>query len=153
MISGSIDAINFSTPENDVEIFAILSVRNSGSPTILENWSISIKTINGNKYYGQNLTVPKVVILENPNGKEVEFTGQDAIYDKTIKKPISEGEMIRGLFLGGFKGIDEKILDHTGNEIYIKCSDINRKTYTFSYKLDGKRTNKWIYIPGLSSPK
>jgi len=154
ILSANIDSLCTGPMPNDPSSsFAILvvSVRNAGSPTILEGWSVNLKTSKGDVFKGQLQYIQDKFIATNRRGETIVYHKEDALYNKNVNTPIPFGGMVRGVLFVLFKGVEFSILQHPVTIIEVNYIDVHGVTHKASIPiLDISEQPK--YYPGLSEP-
>jgi hypothetical protein len=80
---------------NQTPVIAVISVRNSGPPTILEGWSLKIKWHDESTDSLVPVIFPQTVDMLDMNRK-VHYTKIDSLVDKSLL-PKATGAMVRGV--------------------------------------------------------
>jgi hypothetical protein len=149
-ISGTIEAVNIHSDNNDTRVLLIVSVRNVGSPTILDNWIMRIESEDGNIFYGRNEALPETLTLfDEKDSTKYIYSDKDAIYEKFIVSPLQTGEFRIGIYWVVFKGISKDIISQPGNKFIIQCADVTNNLHYF-FIVPNKRITESVHIPGLS---
>lgn len=152
VLRANIDAIvNSQIPDKSgTFLFVIVSVRNSGTPTSLEDWQLSAKLLNGTEHEGKSSYIPKVVTLEGEMGK-LNFTDADALYNKTIDTPLVNGAMVRGLLWYRFDDLDVSAFRQAGTSLILSFKDVLGTLHRHEMSVSGI-SGKAMYLPGLTKP-
>lgn len=161
-LSTSIDVINchamprelaskFSVPADSTSVVLVVSLRNSGMPTVAEGWSLAATLPNGESAKGTPLFLPDKLTLSGPTG-EIAYQGTDALYDKAIKGPIVFGGMVRGVLWFAFPSVPIDAFNQPGTTLVLSCVDVLGKKHSAVRKI-GAFSGSPRYLPGLESPK
>jgi len=139
---------------DDVYMLIAANVRNSGSPSIADNWSLAINSLTKGSIIPEGLQLPDAAALEfiDPKTKQqFSYSGHDALYEKTFQNPVPQGSVVRGILLYRVKGYTTDDLDHPGTSYELSFTDILNRTQTIDWKWP--ETNRPIgHLAGLLSP-
>ena len=152
VLAAKIDVVNIHpapSDANSTSMILVISVRNSGTPTILEDWSVTTK-LEGRTILAENLYLSETMDLEGPQGK-ITYRRQDAIYTKTVDMPIPQGGMVRGIIWIMFKGIRFDILNRPGTKIEVNFVDVLGSEHVISTSISAIPSRP-SYLPGLTIP-
>ncbi len=164
---GSIDAVNvFQSNEcqtpmpypnndpDDVYLLIAANVRNSGSPSIADNWSLTINSLSKGSITpeGFQLSDSGTMVLTDPTTKQqFPYSGHDALYEKAFDSPVGQGAVVRGILLYRIKGFAPADITHPGTDYKLSFTDILGKAKTIDWKWP--EINRPIgHFAGLLSP-
>jgi hypothetical protein len=140
-LSGSIDRIQIlkasqlTTDQRFAHSMAVLlvaSIRNSGTPSMVEGWGLSISIKGAAKRISATaVKIPPALfkVHDTITGEVVEYVGYDALYNKTVFAPIATGAIVRGILLYFIDDVTDSMLMASGTRYHLKFSDILRRTY------------------------
>jgi len=138
--------------QNLDNLLVLASIANSGTTSIVEGWSLSIKTPSNELVDILPHQFPQQINLYSDRRKHLFaiLKPQDAIYEKALK-PIISGDKIRGWLLFY---IDRKQCDlkQPGIKVIIYFNDYLNQRYSASFITRGGKGEKPGYIPGIRNP-
>lgn len=148
-LSGSIDEIKFT---NDGGALIVASVRNNGAPSIAENFSLVVKTVDGKEIAGRGLMFDRAGEKDFPwsDGNTITIdTYTDGLQNKCMT-PIPQGGMSRGYLCFGF---EKSFTFGPGTIFTLSFTDIDGKQYQAKYIASGYTVGgSWNYFSGLKMP-
>lgn len=132
------------------EIFVLMSIRNTGTPSIVEGYSIHLQAGDINVSTITH-TIPKELVMTGPN-HIITFHGDDALYHKTVK-PIERGGLLRGWLRYKINGYESSRIDKIGTKLTINLLDVNRTLYPVEYVVNSPPTSlPTETYPGAEQP-
>jgi hypothetical protein len=160
-LQGGFDSITF-TPlpdaKNDAGILVVFHVSNVGTPSIVENYSLTITPPGGNPVEALPLLIPKTLSLPTAAGVDPIFPlsmvcGKDALYRKTADQPLTNGAMARGLLWYQVPGYTMQTFSNpTGTKFRLSFVDVRNHEYVREFTWGGISKPSG-YMPGLALPK
>jgi hypothetical protein len=142
-------------PEPAAFILTILSVRNTGAPSIVDTWLMAMAD-------------PKIKVMKITVGEDLQwpyaagmytFSKNDHIHKKTAEDPVPAGGKRVGFMLWRVEGLDHKsIIDDKEqlSKLTITARDVNgtlitakNKAISFGAPIDGELLD---YYPGMQGP-
>lgn len=154
LLRGEIDAIvmgRVSGGMSGTAITVLASIRNLGTPSIVEGWALSVSVPGAPPMAGRHQAIPETLNLERPDGPPLVVRGRDALYDKTTLSPVGQGNMQRGYLLFLLERVDMTAIYRPGTRIILTYKDVTGKSYVIEKALLGQ-TSEPSYLPGLSPP-
>jgi hypothetical protein len=116
-------------------------IKNSGAPTIVDQWRAEIRFDDGTVISGQIPLAPKpadVITSSDRDGKHtIQMSGADWWPRKTRSSPIVDGGGADGWMFVFFPVLAQDIHDKKAT-VVLYCRDINAKEWPFQYKLEGQ---------------
>lgn len=135
-----------------VFILTILSVRNTGAPSIVDTW---LMTMNDPKIKITKITVAEDLQWPYTNGIYT-FSKNDYIHKKTAEQPVLAGGKKVGFMLWRVEGLGHKsIIDDKGqlSKLTITARDVNGTLITATIKaLSINSDDLGDYYPGMEGP-
>ena len=129
------------------KILLAIQVKNRGSyPTIASNWSLDVFS-NGHQYKGVPVVLPKVISITT-HGRSMQYTGQDALYEKTLS-PILPGSMVTGLLMFDLGDVNMDSINSSLPKFEVSFSDVNDVQYSTAYQSTGNEGPP-VFLPGLT---
>ena len=110
-----------------------LKVKNSGPPTTLDNWQLSMKLVNGESSTGKIVPPAQVLLGVAGSLRQGAITKSEFIQEKTSYSPIPTGGSIFGDIGFVFPGFRHDVVDFPGTTFTLSYQDVKGKTYTSKY--------------------
>ena len=137
-----------------IGILMIVGLRNIGTPSIAENWKLSV-IVAGSKQRietkGVNLPANAAISVHDVvTGKAVVYAGADALYNKTVFTPIPAGSLVRGVLLFLIDGATEAVLTSPGTRYHLDFADVLEKSYSVVFTWPAVINRDTGYIAGLA---
>jgi hypothetical protein len=158
-LRGGFDSLTFTTlPENAAGILLVFHVGNLGTPTIVEDYSLTITPPGGSPVEGVPLFIPKALQIPVPSGSPEVFPfsivcGKDALYRRTFDQPLTNGGLSRGILWYQVPGYSmREFANPTGTKFQMTFIDVRGKKYE-SEVIWGTVSKPSGYQPGLTIPK
>jgi hypothetical protein len=135
---------------NDTMFTLVVTVTNTGAPSIADYWEFYV-TVNRVEHRALLFKLNRGVVVRGKKGVEV-YSGEDALYNKSVREPIPTGGRIAGVPLCVLKGValeTVKESDRRG-EMSVKLSF--RDAVNHECVASNKATDKDVspmYYPGL----
>jgi hypothetical protein len=148
-LSGSIDQVAIlRLPEGPTGIMMWVTVRNSGAPSIADNYRLEYHALSGLRIPLTLEAAPPAVIFD---GKKID-TGKEAIYDKTAEQPIPRGGTRRGM---AFSRTDLPLATfHDATKFVLTFRDISGKMISITSVGMARNDNGMPkHVPGTSDAK
>jgi hypothetical protein len=115
-------------PNGPSEMYVAFTLANSGEPTTLEGWNLTIKRNKAVLWKGQP---PRVTFQPTAN----QFTGLlDPPLDLS-KTPIQKGERLRPRFTWTYQGNAKEMFGHPGTRFRLSAVDIRGRNIGADYVL------------------
>jgi hypothetical protein len=153
ILKGQIDVV-FIGRRSDVNltvaITLIASIRNLGSPTIVENWSLTISLPSGQHFTASLHEIPEKLQLHREGAPPAFVYRSDALYEKTISTPLSTGGMQRGVLVFMIDKVRQETVMNPGTKLTLGYQDVTGKNYSLVQPLSGIERNV-PYFPGIKS--
>lgn len=137
---------------DDIYLIVTASIRNSGSPSIADGWSLLIHPLFGPAIKPEGLYLPDTISLVSPDGKHtVSYLGKDGLYNKTLEHPVGQGAFVRGILMYRVKGSTVEALSEPGIKYELAYNDILGRVQTIQWVWPTiSLYDQWGYLPGLS---
>jgi hypothetical protein len=139
---------------DDVYILIAADVRNTGSPSIADGWSLAVNSLTKGLVAPEGLQLPDTtsLFLEDAVTKtQSPYSGRDALYEKTFQNPVPQGAEVRGILLYRVKGYRVEDLSKPGTEYKLSFTDILGGTHIIDWVWP--QNNKPIgHLAGLLNP-
>lgn len=128
-----------------VALGAILTLRNSGPPSAMTDWSIYATTPAGNTYGGNLYHVPGTITLSTGAGPRV-LTAESLIYVRTAE-PVPTGAIVGGFLMVLLPKRGTDLLDCT---VHVECRDVGGNLITASLAVPGSPSGTEMrYVPHM----
>ena len=136
--------------EKGVWFICMVSVANTGAPSICEGYSLGIVMPDGNKF-----DTKRMMLQTNPNlnfsgGRAFTLSKMDFLAAKTASTPIGTGAKVHGYLIFMLSGVAKSLVSVPGTKITLTCQDIRGKLLETSMALTGKNDDPSV-IPGMST--
>lgn len=137
--------------EPSTGVFVIANITNAGAPSIAEGWTLKVVLTNGDTseaptaYLDPNFPLT----AQNPAaGPSWKISQSDALYAKTMSKPIERGMKIRGILVFKFDRYSVEDMKKAETRYVLGCTDVNGKAVTAEFAFKGT-PEPHHYYPGL----
>lgn len=127
-------------------IVVIANVSNTGEPSVVEGYSLSVTLLNGTTITpsqqgilpglslstgrGQRIVVPG----ENPPQEQLKVFGPEhALYERTLSSPVAKGNRVRGVLM--FSADNVKRDDLLGATFKLTCRDIRNREHSARFTI------------------
>lgn len=143
---------------NDADTTSVLfvvSIRNSGAPSITKDWSATIDVPGRGSISGTAVHYPKGFdLFENEQAEGQRLQNSDAIYEKTAEHPVTAGAEVHGFLLFDFKGVRPEQMERGGAIVRLTFFDVKDRenTITGLWRTSDK-LNTLPHIPGIKSQR
>jgi hypothetical protein len=127
----------------------VISARNAGMPTILEDWRVSAALNDGRVLSGELQRIPDSITFGSPDHDALQYFGKDAIYEKTLMTPIPTGGIVRGILWARFDGFSSAQFSSTTPRISVTFDDVAGQKYAIEATVKAG-SDKPMYYPGMS---
>lgn len=147
-LSGSIDRMGLGeSAQFGAGAFLILSIRNNGAPSIVETWSVTVKTHQRGMLRGQLLATPGTFTLGQGPGAW-QLNQADLIYEKTLT-PIPQGGRVTGWLGAAFGDVPRGELWCPGVVWTVSFADSTGAKHQASWAVSGNEPSNFTsYYPG-----
>lgn len=143
----NIDAVLYSKTVKPVDVVLIVSIRNSGMPSIVEAWALEVIATHQTIKAPLMHMIPDDFTLPAHDGVYTsKFSSKDALYEKGME-PIQTGGIVRGILRWQIE-TDPKIFDLPGTKIKLSFRDVFGKTHITESALTGLNTTPTGF-PGM----
>jgi hypothetical protein len=164
-LQGTIDLVTFGQdPTGEVVIVLTTSIRNFGAPSNAENWKLVIQPRNSPPVEAKHLVVirrDKPYAMTLRDGKTLEYYAEDALYSKTMDRPLTYGLTVRGVLI--FR-VDKKVpfqtIAQVGTNLSLGFTDFAMSPYKTDFLIAGPLeleqadgTPPSVYLPGMRPPQ
>ncbi|MFN7928596.1 MAG: hypothetical protein U0Y68_11730 [Blastocatellia bacterium] len=152
-LSGNIDQVVIGDEPtlNQLQLLIQISVRNTGTPSIVDGWPVRIKSDSIDFTDKPTLVARDYYASTRNNDVRLKFQKGDFIYEKAVS-PLANGARITGWLRYIIKGIPYSQINRTGTDITVSFYDITGQLYTTTYHLTDKQDTHPSYIPGGGQP-
>lgn len=143
----ALEQINSHQTPNDTastSMLLVLSVRNTGAPSFLEDFQLNAIFSGGSTVAGKLRLIPDILQLDAHV-----FRGRDALYNRALT-PIGTGALLRGILWFDLQNIKRESIV-PGTEIEITFKDAYGEKHSEKVSVPAEE-GKAEYFPGLSSP-
>ncbi len=160
-LRGAFDSISFAVlPGNEkaVGLLLVFNVRNVGTPTIVDNYVLTVIPQDREPVEATGLFIPKLLSVPPAPGysQTLPFPvvcGKDALYRKTGDQPLANGGLARGFLWYQVQGYTpENFKNPTGTKFRMTFRDVLNKKYVADFTWPAV-TKSLGYAPGLIIPK
>lgn len=142
-----IDQTNIApAPPSSTLLTLVVSVKNVGDPSVLEDCSSTVTFADGSQIIGRRLVVPEPLTLEGHEGKQVFLPGS-ALYDR-MATPLAKGGKTMGISMFTLPNISSESL-REGTKVHLSCKDVIGNTIEAVHSLGPQRGSPQFF-PGLS---
>ena len=150
---GNPDIARFSAGDKLASIVVIVSITNTGAPSIANTWWLVAKTADGQKEYVGMPWVTKANLVnragDSINSGATETLGRNSyLPDKTATDPIPRNGARVGYLLFLFKGVDANELKRPGTKMTVKFKDVLGNEITATHVMK-QSFGEPLYIPGI----
>lgn len=149
----SVSFVNFGpTPESQsTGVLVLFNVRNAGSPTIVQDWNLTVVPPGKETLRTVPTFIPKVLML-NPPAPFPFVCGRDALYRKSAEEPIANGAMARGFLLFSISGYTlSNFASPVGTELVMTFTDVLGNSHRAKWTWPAV-TEPLGYSPGMPVP-
>lgn len=133
--------------ENAAGVIAVATARNTGAPSVAENWKMRA-VVDGVQSDGEARLIPPSITCNGPEGS-ITYYGKDALYNVTKTSPIPSGGSVTGVFWSVFKNAKIDQIDKMS--ITLQFTDVTGKAHE-SEPVTLTGDNRPMYVPGLGPP-
>ncbi len=160
-LRGTFDQIVFTpvTGANEVGILIMFSVKNLGTPSVVDNYKLTVAPPGKEASNTTLVFLPKVLVVTpaagvSPSAFPIPYVcGKDALYRKTIEQPLANGGMSRGYLwyqLNGYTA--ENFINPVGTQFQMTFTDVMGRVYAADFVWPAVTINGG-YAPGTNIPK
>jgi hypothetical protein len=110
--------------------FLIVSISNTGAPTIVTAYSLAASLIGGEVRMGARQVVPEHHTINYPNGLKDYVYGDDSLLNRTSVSPIPRGGQVLGRLKFDFPKTRQSDLAAAGVKFTLTFRDIWGKAYS-----------------------
>lgn len=161
-LRGGFDALTITilpgSPQNAVGVLVIFNVRNVGTPSIADNYSLTVTPPGRGPIEAVPLFIPKVLSVPPAPGtpQGLPFTivcGKDALYRKTGEQPLAYGGVARGFLWYELEGYaPHNFSNPIGTNFRMTFTDVLNNKYAADFTWPSVPKSSG-YLPGLIIPK
>jgi len=158
---GTIDTFlvgDYTPPGNPEGKFAmvhlIVTIKNTGAPTIVERYSMQLKYANGVTVKGQAEAIPEnFTVVTYPEGEREILSSADQL-DRKTTQPISTGNLQQGRLMYRFPDVVAAFIRGQGDIIELSYQDVWGKRYVITHKMSSYPIikPKIQSYPGMTPP-
>jgi hypothetical protein len=112
-----------------MSVYLIVAVRNSGEPTIADNYKMRVETVDGRIFSITPTLLPTTPMVDLRNNTEYRFQPGDGIQDKTAVTPIPKGSKVVGWLRGDIGELTAKDFARPGAIFTVSFLDVDRHEY------------------------
>jgi len=117
-------------------IVATVLIRNTGTPSIADNFSLNLQTPDGEVFEGRIEVIKDGTKIPDDDGSRRDSPGvilnsSDTIFNKTLT-PIPNGGKVIGYLRASFPLINRKLVQQTGNTFTTSFQDVYGKSHSAS---------------------
>jgi hypothetical protein len=160
-VRGQFDALVFTIlpgTQDGAGLLVMFDVRNVGTPTIVDNYGLTITPPGGSSIQTTLLFIPKVLYVPPaPGTQPLPFPvvcGKDALYRKTGDQPLANGGLARGFLWFQVPGYtSESFKNPTGFKFRMIFKDVLNNDYTADMTWPAVSGPVGVYTPGLAFPR
>ncbi len=129
-------------------LLVYLSITNSGSPSVVESWHLSINNAKINLSEVMPTAIPHITLN---TGRTIDQA--DAIYEKTMV-PLKQGDMVRGWLMFVFNNIKQTEIYQPGTSFIVSFKDYLGNIYSTMPEVitENPRIENNVYYPGTRMP-
>lgn len=109
---------------DEISVLLVVSIINTGSPSIAGWEFLTITLPTGSQVPGIPIVFPKRIDVPDRSGQTETYFGVDALYNKTIDKPIETGGIRRGVLLYLVKNVQWGDLVIPGTKYKLEYIDV-----------------------------
>jgi hypothetical protein len=133
-------------------LLVLLSIRNSGSPTMVEGYRLTLEWAESNKAEVIPTFIPEGYrLFDNHNHTVATFNRGDGIYEKTIN-PIPKGGIVRGWLMYRITQFNTQEMHRmSGIHFTVTFSDVNGREWT-AVDISSGESVVPLYHPGAGLP-
>lgn len=142
----------FSPDLNTYQVYLQVSITNYGAPSVAENFGLAIKSKFGNFNFTSAFMPPTNKLWDSHKKNKLlyEFSGSEALYEKTAKR-IEKNDVVRGWLRFIMPGVDiEKLREDTAAVWILSCTDALGRPFLTVQQMG--RVEHLRYYPGTESP-
>jgi hypothetical protein len=142
-LSGRVENISlYPVPNNqqDLAISVVLTINNSGSPGVAQDWSLSVSSPSGAKS-AQPVHVNGVVELPGSGGGRVDL-GKEDLALKSKQTPIAKGGTLKGIMTFVLPGVSVADLSNNGSTLAINFKDDHGGSYQTPRAIIGAKVKR-----------
>ncbi len=133
----------------------IASVANNGSPSVADQWKLSVLAPGWNHEASQpfSLIAPNEPVRFNyEEGDSLVYSQDDALYGKTMPQPLATGSKQTGLLMFLFPGLSKSVVTQKGTIVTLECRDVASNRIKTTRTLQGVIFKHPGYYPGTKPP-
>jgi hypothetical protein len=132
----------------NTEMFIQIAIKNTGTPTIVQGYRLSVTGAGVNLTDISPTTIPETLRIHKEDGSVWLFYGRDAIYEKTVR-PIPEGGMEVGWLRYNLGSLRLSRSEREEMKWTVSFYDIRGKQYSVTNSPKGGPPR---YYPGSTTP-
>jgi hypothetical protein len=130
-----------------LHVLLTASVRNVGAPTALEDWQLEVTPAGGAPVRGRPQVIPGSMTICGKRGRGLLFTDRDALYHRTLARPIETGGMVRGVLGFKFPGMSEARFYQPTTRLKLQARDVLGTPHVVEQGVPGEGS-ELAYDPG-----
>jgi hypothetical protein len=132
----------------------VATVRNTGSPSIAENWELILETPHGSRETAMpEVLSPNMTLPVSDEKQTTMLGGWDALYAKTAEQPIPTGGLRRGVLVFHFHHVEAATVQMPDNKVYLQFTDqLGHVITSEPMTMHLASTMDASFLPGLTMP-
>ncbi|MFL6388688.1 MAG: hypothetical protein ACJ71U_14490 [Terriglobales bacterium] len=139
--------------QEDAWVIMLAIVKNTGAPSIADQWSAVVHTKSGKVAKLHDVIIPnKTVGFHMPNGTEISLTTDQYLPQKAVAQSISTGGACTGFYWGVARGVTREEVLEKGSWVELIFHDVTGKEYTLKKEMDPAHRTEFI-DPRTLQPK
>jgi hypothetical protein len=132
----------------DLAVSLVVSVRNTGSPSTAQGWSLEVTSPGRPPTTVEAVHVNGVVEMPGSNGTKVDLDKEDLVL-KTATVPIAKDARVNGILTFVLPGTSERILTNNNSSLTIHFKDSQSNPYQTPKSVIGAKAAKPKSSPGI----
>ena len=129
----------------------IVEVRNTGAPTSIHSWRLSVTTPDKKQHDGAMQGITGPVVTSDEQGRVTTYAAVDALYEKAFRDPMPEGKIMTGVLVYIFNGVTPSDLQDQRTKYSLKFEDTKGVFHEAVDMAKDRETQPRSY-PGLTPP-
>lgn len=142
------DAEKMGYPANLPGVAFIVSIKNNGTPTISEYYSLKVTFTDGSVRNGFAIYVPDRLEVIRPNGVREAVHHKDALDEKTLQ-PIPTGGLVRGRIVFAMPDVQAETLQSPGTRYELGLRDAWGRRYSIESTVTVSTGSPLPEYPGI----
>jgi len=130
----------------DLAVSLVVSLRNAGSPTTAQGWSLEVTSPGKPPATVAAVHVNGQVEMPGSNGRKVDLATEDLVL-KTAKVPIAQGASINGILTFVLARTSEQVLANSNTSFTVHFKDAQGNSYQTPKSVIGAKAAKPVSSP------